>query len=66
MAKKDFEWDYEAAGNLMLRSQEIAAVCEAEASRMTLATGMDYVPDVYLGKTRMNAGGYQNGGAIDD
>lgn len=55
MAKVDFEWDYEAAGELMLRSPEIAAICEAEAARMTRATGVKYVADVYFGKTRVNA-----------
>lgn len=39
---KDFEWDYKAAGDLMLRSEEIAAVCEQAAARMTRATGMTY------------------------
>lgn len=62
MAKNDFEWDYSAAGNLMLKSSEISAICEAVARRMTNATGVDYVPDVYVGKTRVRAGGYQNGG----
>lgn len=62
MAKKDFEWDFEAAGNLMLRSPEISAVCEAEAERMTIATGVEYVPDVYMGRNRVRAGGFQIGG----
>ncbi len=66
MASKDFEWDYAAAGNLMLRSAEISAICEAEAARMTRATGVAYVPDVQMGKTRVRAGGYQNGGEKDD
>lgn len=66
MANKDFEWDYAAAGSLMLKSSEISAVCEAEARRMTNATGVDYVSDVYVGKTRVRAGGYQNGGESDD
>lgn len=66
MAKKDFEWDYTAAGNLMLRSSEISSVCESEAARMTRATGVNYVPDVQMGRTRVRAGGYQNGGSDDD
>lgn len=66
MASKDFEWDYTAAGNLMLRSAEISAICEAEAARLTRATGVNYVPDVQMGKTRVRAGGYQNGGEKDD
>lgn len=53
---KNFEWDYGAAGDLMLRSQEIADVCEREAARMTRAAGVEYVSDVYVGKTRVNAG----------
>lgn len=66
MAKKDFVWDYGAAGSLMLKSPEISAICEAEAERMTIATGVDYVPDVHMGKTRVRAGGYKNGGENDD
>lgn len=66
MAKKDFEWDYSAAGNLMLRSSEISAICESEAARMTRATGVNYVPDVQMGRTRVRAGAYQNGGNDDD
>lgn len=66
MAKNDFEWDYAAAGDLMLRSSEISAICEAEAARMTRATGVEYVPDVHMGTTRVRAGGYQNGGEKDD
>lgn len=62
MAKVDFEWDYEAAGELMLRSPEIAAICEAEAARMTRATGVKYVKDVYVGRSRVNAGAYTKDG----
>lgn len=39
---KAFEWDYKAAGELLLRSEEIAQVCEEAAARMTRATGMNY------------------------
>ena len=53
MAKTKFEWDYAAAGDLMLRSQEIAEVCEAEAERMTRATGVEYIPDVRMGSQRV-------------
>lgn len=66
MAKNDFEWDYSAAGDLMLRSSEISAICESEAARMTRATGVNYVPDVTIGRTRVRAGAYQNGGNDDD
>lgn len=39
---KNFEWDYKAAGDLLLRSEEIAQACEEAAARMTRATGMSY------------------------
>ena len=58
MASKTFVWDYQAAGDLMLRSAEIAKACEQEAARMTRATGMTYQADVMQGKTRVNARGY--------
>lgn len=57
MAKTRVVWDYEAAGDLMLRSSEIAGVCEAAAEKMTRAAGVDYVADVRMGRTRVNAGG---------
>lgn len=40
----------------LLKSSEIASVCEAQAARMTRATGVPYVTDVYVGRTRVNAG----------
>lgn len=40
----------------LLKSSEIASVCESQAARMTRATGVEYVADVYVGKTRVNAG----------
>lgn len=40
----------------LLKSGEIANVCESKAARMTRATGVEYVADVYVGKTRVNAG----------
>ena len=40
----------------LLKSTEIADVCEAQAARMTRATGVEYTADVYVGKTRVNAG----------
>lgn len=55
----DFVWDYDAAGELMLRSAEIAAVCDEQAERMTRATGMDYVSDVRVGSQRVIAAGYR-------
>jgi len=39
---KDFVWHYDAAGDVFLRSGEIEQACEAAASRMTRATGMEY------------------------
>lgn len=55
MAKTKFEWDYAAAGDIMLRSKEIADVCDAEAERMTRATGVKYVSDVRMGSQRVIA-----------
>lgn len=46
----------------LLKSDEIASVCEKVAEKMTRATGVDYVADVHIGKTRVAAGGYQKGG----
>lgn len=57
---KNFEWDYKAAGDLLLRSEEIAQVCEEAAARMTRATGMDYKSDVRKGKNRVRAMGQGN------
>lgn len=53
MAETKFVWDYTAAGDIMLRSPEIAAVCEAEAEKMTRATGVEYVSDVRMGNQRV-------------
>lgn len=39
----------------LLKSTEIASVCESEAAKMTQATGVRYVADVYTGRTRVNA-----------
>lgn len=44
----------------LLKSEEIAEVCETEAKRMTRATGMAYVSDVYVGRNRVNAGAYDD------
>lgn len=61
MAKTRFEWNYEAAGDLLLRSPEIASVCESVAEKMTRATGVEYKADVYMGKTRVNAAARKKG-----
>lgn len=48
----------------LLKSAEIANVCEREAARMSAAAGVPYVADVYVGKTRVNArGSIKEGGA---
>ena len=39
----------------LLKSPEIASVCESEAQKMTQAAGVRYVADVYTGRTRVNA-----------
>lgn len=49
----------------LLKSDEIADICEEQAARMTRATGMNYVADVHIGKTRVNAGGRRNKGEDD-
>lgn len=41
----------------LLKSTEIADVCEQQAQRMTQATGVKYEADVYVGRTRVNARG---------
>ena len=46
----------------MLKSDEIASACEKQAEILTRATGIHYVPDVHVGKTRVNAKGYKKGG----
>lgn len=57
----------------LLKSDELAEVCEREAERMTRATGMKYQSDVRIGKLRVRAGGYSKaktyteaGGKADD
>lgn len=39
----------------LLKSAEIAGVCEQKAARMSAAAGVPYVADVRVGKTRVNA-----------
>lgn len=43
----------------LLRSQEIADVCEKHAERLTRATGTEYKADVHYGRSRVNAGAYE-------
>ena len=55
----DFRIELNSAGvRALLQSAEIGRVCEEQARRMTLATGMKYTADVHVGKNRVNAGGY--------
>jgi len=54
MASVEIELD-SAGIRELLKSAEIASVCESQAARLTRATGMEYVPDVYVGRTRVNA-----------
>ena len=39
----------------LLKSPEIAKACEKQAARMTRATKVRYVADVYYGRNRVNA-----------
>lgn len=41
----------------LLKSQEMAAVCDKQAEKMTRAAGVQYVSDVHIGRTRVNAKG---------
>lgn len=52
---KRFRWDYAAAGKLLLKSGEMAEFVEEQAQRMTRATGMEYKPEVKMGKKRVRA-----------
>lgn len=45
----------------LLKSPGVAAVCEAQAARMTRAAGVDYVADVYVGRNRVNASARKKG-----
>ena len=54
MAKVIVELD-SAGIRELLKSQEIASVCESEARKMTQAAGIQYTADVYTGRTRVNA-----------
>lgn len=60
MSKVEIELNHAGIVALM-KSDAIADVCEKEARRMTLATEMDYEADVYVGRSRVNAGGFQKG-----
>lgn len=47
----------------LLKSPAIASICEAQAARMTRATGVEYTADVHYGRNRVNAGARKPGGA---
>ena len=62
---KNFEWDYAAAGELLLKSSEIAEFCEEQAAKMTRATGVEYIPNVRVKGQRVRAGAYDQTNADD-
>lgn len=43
----------------LLKSDELAEVCEREAERMTRATGMEYKSDVRVGQYRVRVAAYK-------
>ncbi len=43
----------------LLKSDQIASACEKQAEILTRASGISYVSDIRVGKTRVNAGGYK-------
>lgn len=43
----------------LLQSDEMAAIVEGHAERLTRATGVPYEPNVRVGKTRVSARGFQ-------
>lgn len=49
----------------LLLSDEMAAILEQEARKMTRATGVRYEPDVYYGKNRANAIGVDAASKFD-
>lgn len=61
MANVEIELD-RAGVRELLKSQEIASVCESMAAKMTRAAGVRYEADVYTGKTRVNAKAVTKGG----
>lgn len=46
----------------LLKSPEIASVCESAAEKMTVAAGVKYKPRVRIGKTRVRVGAYKKAG----
>ena len=43
----------------LLKSEEIARICEEVAEQKTRASKLPYVADVHIGETRVNAAGYE-------
>lgn len=39
----------------LLKSSGVGKFCESKAAQMTRASGVPYVADVYVGRTRVNA-----------
>lgn len=54
MAKSRIELN-SAGIQQLLKSAEIASVCEGQAARLTAASGVEYRADIYVGRTRVNA-----------
>ena len=61
----EFELDREGVRDL-LKSSEMASICEGYAASMTAAAGVPYVSDVYVGRNRVNARGVKQGGEKND
>lgn len=49
----------------LLKSPEIASVCESEAQKMTQAAGVDYIPKIITIRERKIADGYKKETAND-
>lgn len=64
MSSVRIELDSEGIQSL-LKSKEIGNVCEKEAEKMTRASGMEYVSDVVIGRTRVVVGAYRGGNSDD-
>lgn len=63
----DVEIELDSAGiQALLKSAQVAEVCEKQAAKMTRATGMQYASDVFVGKTRVNASAYQDKGGDNE
>lgn len=45
----------------LLKSSGVGKFCESKAAQMTRAAGVEYVADVHVGRTRVNAGAKTRG-----